>query len=1725
MKKKVFGIVFLLTICMCALGVAAGCKVHMHTYNAWTTVTQATCTENGLKTHSCTVCGYVTERIIPATGHTNGEWQEGTAANCTQSGTVGHYECTVCHTNFDYDNNVITDLNVAGGSHAFGEWTEEVSATCLAEGVRGHYECTACNKYFDKSYVEITDLRIAKQHNLKLEKGVAPTCTENGKKDAYRCMTCRDLFDENANKITDRTIGALGHDYTDWIEKAATETENGIIRHRDCKRCEFHFDEKNVRIINLVIPATGHSFGDWTEEIAPTCTENGTKGHYECGDCNKYFDKDYEVIADITIPAAHKLIHRNKLEPTCISEGYEEYWTCEVCEDIFDKDGNPAEITELGKISHTFGAWTETIPATCYKDGLLAHKKCTACKRNFDKNDVEISVIIKRAHNLTHYPEISATCTTEGRQAYDHCETCNADLDVFERIITDLGTLKLEKIGHRPGDLIAAIEPTCTKSGNCAHYICSGCNGYFDTSYNPIKTPALKPTGHIYTTTELIPQKDETCDEDGYYAHFECKFCHNAFNDQGVQMVGVASNGNEYDYLTIQKHGHDGGSRIKEKAPTCTTPGLKAHNICSVCGKKYRNPANSISLTDEDLIIPATGHTYTHLSKAEATCSAEGRVECYICELCDAYFDSDKKQTEKSDLTIAKKDHEYGALIGGTAATETTDGSVDHYECANCKGLFDADKNAVESVLVPKTAHVFGSWTEEKPATCYNKGVKGYYHCSHCDKKFDKNYNEITDIALPVSHSFGKLVTPREGVCDEPDILLAHYKCLNCNHYFDEDGTEVYYSDIFENKYRHDYTSIDYDYQYHITTCNRCDNLFYFEHEYEYSYPMTGTMHCKLGTCVACGRNEKFGYFYPVASIGVAGKIYVEDDMLPAVFFINYKNNSYGYVSADSVMDSDELQKYYAAANRLKDSEELTEITEKFSLTYYNFTTEAEITFTHYKIYKIMTERPAYMQGTLSGVNELSNQLVCDSNITRENPQYENIYGSNRVFKGEITDAGDFDADYDFTGHGVDSVEFTFSYKYRDVTYTVTFVYYADGIRKLDYFGTYTTDITAGKEAQIYLYYSDNTSEYHVITQDDVAEGTFDPETPGTQTFTICINGLFKTLTITVHDPEEVASIYAYEQTINVGETAKVIMYKYNNENIVVDLTPDIYIGVFDNMTPGQYDIDVFYDKIMQHVTYYVFDPDDYSIDHLTPALTDYYEYYTWLIVDGEIVVDVSHWYIYAVRKNRTSTLIKVTEDMIWYNTAEEIKSGKSFYVTVSYKGCTTSFKVTAKNAEKSEVRNLTLYAVDKIQYGSQWEIFAKIQKDGDGNEYIDLSNYFINVQTDDGHYYVPLTEDLIYSYDESGELTPFDFKNAGRPARHDVRLKYHGVYSDENTFLSLLLYSESEESFNFWFSNPNVEIPIGTKAEIEARLKQETYSLGCSIHYVDNNGINTSYWFESKKISGEDIMFYFDDPSLDLTKPGSVYIKASYKGHRSDLSIMLAPDTCGVPMKKFDYINEHSSQWEIRIYDNGYIYSGLRKDWGTWKLIDEGLKLYSATFDDTDIEYFTIDEKGNFIYYRGSMISDDYEEFTIRSPYGEILIKVYTKNGISLADIYEDGEFDHTEIAKFLDNGKLINVYEGNVYTIKENNVLEIEPEGKTIYYYINYESEDRDEYVKGLFNDNGMIYVYLYIGDSEYGNDEFLMFAYKWKEIDGIAYIYVDGNVVASGIILNDYVFIEDD
>ena len=269
---------------------------HAHNFNTGTITTQPTCTEKGVRTRTCTICGEKRYESIAATGHKYSAWKETKAATCTAAGTQTR-TCSVCK---NVENKTIkakghtevadsavaatctTDGKTAGShcsvcgkvikaqtvikatGHKYGEWAVTKEPTCTAAGTQSR-TCSVCKNIENKTIK-------AKGHTEVADSAVAATCTTDGKTAGSHCSVCGKVIKAQT------VIKATGHKYGSWtVTKAATCTEDGSQK-RSCTVCG------NTE--TQTIKATGHKASGWMIDKQPDIGVKGSK-HKECTVCGK----------------------------------------------------------------------------------------------------------------------------------------------------------------------------------------------------------------------------------------------------------------------------------------------------------------------------------------------------------------------------------------------------------------------------------------------------------------------------------------------------------------------------------------------------------------------------------------------------------------------------------------------------------------------------------------------------------------------------------------------------------------------------------------------------------------------------------------------------------------------------------------------------------------------------------------------------------------------------------------------------------------------------------------------------------------------------------------------------------------------------------------------------------------------------------------------------------------------------------------------------------------------------------------------------------------------------------------------------------------------------------------------------------------------------------------------------------------------------------------------
>ena len=354
-----------------------------------------------------------------------------------------------------------------------------------------------------------------------------------------------------------------------------------------------------------------------------TCVKHGHNAYTVCGEIMEGSDAELplgehtggtatcikKAICDVCHQeygdfAAHNYIENAKTDylktaATCGSKAVY-YKSCSTC------GGKSEETFETGEYDYTNHVGETYLKnqkeATCYEEGYTGDVYCSTCNREISKGQS----IAKNAHNP------ASVWTTDET---DHWKVCQ---------IIGCGNI-IDKAPHSGG------EATCVNKA-----ICSVCK---------VEYGEIAPDNHV--NTEIRGAVAATEEAEGYTGDKWCLDC-NQMIEEGTVVAKL-----DHTHAMV---------KTEAKAATCEEDGNIEYYTCSKCGKRYNDELGTRELTDEEIIIEASGHGYSTEWKSDA----DGHWHECTCGK-----RSDEGTHTFGDWTIIKE------------ATATEDGSRER-ECSVC---------------------------------------------------------------------------------------------------------------------------------------------------------------------------------------------------------------------------------------------------------------------------------------------------------------------------------------------------------------------------------------------------------------------------------------------------------------------------------------------------------------------------------------------------------------------------------------------------------------------------------------------------------------------------------------------------------------------------------------------------------------------------------------------------------------------------------------------------------------------------------------------------------------------------------------------------------------------------------------------------------------------------------------------------------------------------------
>lgn len=852
---------FTCTVCSATYEAAESKKGHAYT----SVVTDPTCTAQGYTTHTCGNCGDTyKDSYVDALGHdfTGDYVKVKDGIDGTHNRKCSRYEdCKTC------------GLDKEANKTEAHRWCDEAdvrvitAATCNTNGVKEYY-CLDCN---DATYRDV--IKSTGDHVYVAKVIKEPTCTETGIRE-YRCG-CTDLQKTE-------TIDALGHDFTGDCE-VVVSGKGGTHKFK-CTR----FDD-----CKTYSEPVEHTFDNGVVTKKPTCTDTGVMT-YTCDACKDSYTEVIEA-------TGHNFTGEIKND----ADGAEgtHSWKCknENCDVYGHKDAYGNHV--VGGTAHVWGNATITKDPKCNEKGSK-YSTCTLCGATKTEDiDYDRTHVVK-----TEAYDRSMYCGQRGYYAFWHCTKCgkyfsDEDLKVeltsgeFTEIkgvmVPDeclapitahdfTGDLVVVESGKNGTHAVACVNyATCkaVSENAVSHNWDKDNDGDVDTD-DAVKTERthIKDGAYTYSCAcgdsyfdkikaDELHTYERTPDEDGYvYAYFD-----------------------EYDDI-IKENPEDRDGKVSYESTFDVTP-----ETCLVPGyTTYNCPCGEFDIVYDEDFEPkhpnggVTGNTDGTVT-VEPTCTEKGEkvIECtcgvnVIVEI-DALghkFDGDDEGEEDD-------------IVDAVAATCTANGSDAYKQCLTCNLYFaaDAEKNStdgkedVNSFEIPKLKHSFIAGGDQNipdvcedketcghefhdavatPATC-KEAATYYISCDFCGVKVAEEYTY--SYGDPIDHVFeGEIRANADDThsyactygCGEYDATVAcEYKI-----YTEVDEAQHNVACVCGNNKNEDHvyegytTNLDGSRVYACTKCEYTETT-YCNYELERETPATCEMDgFKLYRCTDEGCNK-----------------------------------------------------------------------------------------------------------------------------------------------------------------------------------------------------------------------------------------------------------------------------------------------------------------------------------------------------------------------------------------------------------------------------------------------------------------------------------------------------------------------------------------------------------------------------------------------------------------------------------------------------------------------------------------------------------------------------------------------------------------------------------------------------------------------------------------------------------------------------------------------------
>ena len=195
---------------------------------------------------------------------------------------------------------------------------------------------------------------------------------------------------------------------------------------------------------------------------------------------------------------------------------------------------------------------------------------------------------------------------------------------------------------------------------------------------------------------------------------------------------------------------------------TCHDNGIQEHWYCELCATHWADEELRVITNANNVIIPALGGEVEHVEAVEATCMQEGNLEYWHCVTengCGKYWADEELRIPTTALSVqlGLGDHNI-THVDANPATCTEDGNLEYWHCDVCECFWLDEELKVQvaylSTIIPAigNAHEWGEYVVTTEPTCAAPGVETR-ECDLCHATESREFYPDE----PVAHSITKI--------------------------------------------------------------------------------------------------------------------------------------------------------------------------------------------------------------------------------------------------------------------------------------------------------------------------------------------------------------------------------------------------------------------------------------------------------------------------------------------------------------------------------------------------------------------------------------------------------------------------------------------------------------------------------------------------------------------------------------------------------------------------------------------------------------------------------------------------------------------------------------------------------------------------------------------------------------------------------------------------------